>query len=539
MARFSQTSLVSLLPVSILFFLSAIAIGLTAPTAAWANEPPTITAPAELQRDPGQLVLFNVNTDDPDGDFVTLEAANLPAGSRFLLDGNGNGSFSWRPGDADVGFYPILLIATDDGVPVESATMEVALTIGDPNLPPVLDPIGDREALVGTPLVIPLSADDPEGDSLTFSTDPLLVGSRMVAGAYGQADFEYTPTVADVGNLVLTFFVSDGMSTDEETIVISVGEVNVPPTLQAIGDRQVEVGMPFEVALMAQDADGDGLGFSALGLPEGVVLIDRGDGTGQLSGTPATVGIYGVTVTVTDDGTPPEAAAESFEIDVQPPPPPPVPDEPSLVIVEAEWRWGRLSLTGEGAEPGSEVAIVDPQTGAVLGSVRADEDGLYQLTLRPFLPPCSVEVRSGEEASQAVPVAGAPAGCSAGPPTRVWGALWKCGRGLYVAGHRAPSRGTVRVYDASSDELLAVGRATRSGHFLVRSHGDEAPDAVRVSVEDGGLEWMLDPVEVRGASRCRARVDRDHRHDRWDRHHHDHDDRRDCRKKGHESRKRR
>lgn len=522
MARFSRT----LLPVSILFFLCAISVGLAAP-AAWANQPPTITAPTAVQRDPGQLVLFNVNTGDPDGDFVTLEAANLPPGSNFMLDGNGNGSFSWRPAASDVGFYRISLIATDDGVPILSSSMDVDLTIGDPNLPPVLDPIGDRDALVGMPLVIPLSATDPEGDPLLFTTDPILPGSRIVAGSYGQASFEYTPSSADVGNIVLTFVVSDGLSTDEETIVISVGDVNVPPVLQPIGDRQAEVGMPLDIMLMASDADMNALSFSAMGLPDGMMLVDNGDGTGQLTGTPTLEGAYGVTVTVTDDGNPPEAAAETFQIDVQPPPEP----EASLVITEATWHWGRLSLAGEGAMPGAEVAVMDPQTGAVLGMMDADADGAFSLTLHPFVPPCSVEVHSGDASSEAMAVDGAPAGCSTGPPTRVWGALWKCRAGLFVAGHRAPSGATMRVYDADSDQLLAVGHATRSGYFLLRSRGGEAPQSVRVSVEEGGVEWMLDPVAVRGAGRCEARTDRHHRHHRGchdkkkksnDHHHHHH-----------------
>jgi hypothetical protein len=505
----------------VLFVLAALI--LAAP--ALANEPPEISSPSEIQRDPGQLILFNVSTSDPDGDVVTLSAANVPAGARFTADGNGFGSFIWStPQPEDEGFYLVTLIATDDGSPRLTTTADVAITVGDPNLPPELDPIGDQEATEGMVLVVPLSAMDPEGDPLVFSTDPVLAGSFMQVGPDGTATFEYTPGPAAVGNQVVTFVVSDGLSTDEETIVITVGQANVPPVLSPIGDRQADVGGLLDIVLEATDVDGDLLAFFASGLPEGVALSDAGDGTAQLTGTPSVAGIYTVTVTVTDDGEPPEAAAETFEVDVQA-----LPEETTLVLLEAQWTHRRLEVVGEGALPGAPVDFHDPATGAGLGTTTADAHGIFMATLRPFVTPCSIQASSDGETSAALPIENAPASCGEGPHTRILAASWKCRRGsLYVVGKRAPANGIVRFYDAESDALLGTTSANRRGHFLLRTTPAERPERIQASVESGGVEWILDPVAVRSTGPCADRNEHHgNHHSGWDRKHRGRDHR-DC-----------
>ncbi len=492
-------------PTALLFSASLVFAALVSAPAAWANEPPVIVAPAEMQRDPGQLLAFNVSTSDPDGDRVTLEAANLPLGSTFRLDGNGNGLFIWTAADADEGFYTVTLIATDDGLPALSTMVDVLLTIGEPNTPPMLDPIGDQEAIVGRLLSFPLAASDADGDLLVFSTDPILGGTVLLDYGDGTGLFEFTPSTSHIGNQVLTFVVSDGVDTAEETIVITVGDVNMPPVLQAIGDRQLTLGDSLDIALMATDPDGDTLAFEALDLPAGVDLTDRGDGTAVLSGTPEVDGLYTVTVTVMDDGDPQESAAETFDIDVLP-----APDESDLVIFEARWKRRDLEIAGQGALPSAPVQVHDAMTGAMLGELVADKDGAFAGKLRPFVPPCAAQVRSDDQESEAMPVTDAPKSCSQGPPTRVLMALWSCHGGLYVVGHRAPAHATIRIYDADTGETLAVTKASRWGYFLLRSHVAEQPVEIRASVEADGVEWMLEPTSVRSHQNCH-----DHRSGHW------------------------
>jgi hypothetical protein len=83
----------------------------------------------------------------------------------------------------------------------------------------------------------------------------------------------------------------------------------------------------------------------------------------------------------------------------------------------------------------------------------------------------------------------------------------------------------VRVYDMQSEALLGQTRAGRHGYFLLRTNVDEAPLGVTASVEVGGVEWMLEPVQVWKKSRCHS-----HRHD--NRHVNRHDNRHDHRDRG-------
>jgi hypothetical protein len=93
------------------------------------------------------------------------------------------------------------------------------------NLPPVLEPVGDREVAAGTPLQILLSATDPNiDDMLTFSAGELLPGAT-----FDQLSGEFYWTPGEVGDspYTVTFTVTDDGSPpmdDSETIVITVKE---------------------------------------------------------------------------------------------------------------------------------------------------------------------------------------------------------------------------------------------------------------------------------------------------------------------------
>lgn len=75
-----------------------------------------------------------------------------------------------------------------------------------------------------------------------------------------------------------------------------------PPVFVSEPVTIAAVGQPYEYAAAANDGDtvGAGLVFSATGLPPGVTLTNRGDGTALIAGAPAAAGDWPVRVTVTD-----------------------------------------------------------------------------------------------------------------------------------------------------------------------------------------------------------------------------------------------
>ena len=96
-------------------------------------------------------------------------------------------------------------------------------------------------------------------------------------------------------------------------------EINLPPVLEPIGDRKVEVGAPLQVILAATDLNiNDILTYSTSELPAGATFNQL---TGEFNWTPGEVGDspYQVTFTVTDDGSPPLDDSETIFITVEEP----------------------------------------------------------------------------------------------------------------------------------------------------------------------------------------------------------------------------
>ncbi len=100
---------------------------------------------------------------------------------------------------------------------------------------------------------------------------------------------------------------------------MTVNEVNAETTVAKPGDQTDEVGIPATLAITAADSDvpPNTLTYSDSGtLPPGLVIAP---GTGIVSGTPTTAGLYPVTITVTEtDGLPTNlSATANFDWEVQ------------------------------------------------------------------------------------------------------------------------------------------------------------------------------------------------------------------------------
>jgi len=94
--------------------------------------------------------------------------------------------------------------------------------------PPILDPIGSKSIDEGQQLQFTVSATDPDGDTLTYSTSTLPTGAAFDAGT---KTFTWTPGFVQAGSYSVTFTVSDGTLTDTEDVIITVNNVNRPPDI--------------------------------------------------------------------------------------------------------------------------------------------------------------------------------------------------------------------------------------------------------------------------------------------------------------------
>lgn len=199
---------------------------------------------------------FTVRASDPEGDPLTFSANNLPAGATFV-----NQVFTWTPAAGQIGSYQVTFIVSDGKA---QASETITIVVERPNTAPVLAPIGSKATSENSPLSFSISATDAEGDPITYSANSLPNGASFV----GQI-FSWTPTYSQAGSYNVTFTASDGQAQSTQAVAISVANINRTPALAAIGDKSVDESNTLTFGVSGIDPDGDGLTYSASGLPTG------------------------------------------------------------------------------------------------------------------------------------------------------------------------------------------------------------------------------------------------------------------------------
>ena len=254
----------------------------------------------------GATLAFTVLASDADGDALTLSAHDLPPGASFNA---ATGAFTWtapyEAGHAAREHAGLRFEATD-GRNAASETIRIAVT--DTNRAPVLDPIGNRAVAEGATLAFAVTAADADGDAVTVTATGLPPGA-----SFDGESFAWTPAFGDAGNHAVRFAASDGSLADEETVLLTVGDVNHPPTVEPIPDQTVAEGATLTLQVLATDADGQTLSYASPNLPPGATLHAA---TGVLTWTPgyAAAGAYPNVQVAVSDGE--DATVATFAITV-------------------------------------------------------------------------------------------------------------------------------------------------------------------------------------------------------------------------------
>ncbi len=251
------------------------------------NRAPSIDSPGDKIVNEGVNLNFAVTGDDPDGDGLTfsISSTNLPVGYTFV-----DGVFDWIPGFEDAGIYSATFQVTDG-----EFTAETTITIEVVNFARwSLIPIGDKEVLENDNLGFTITYSNPDSDDLTL-TSTALPGTATLTGDV----FDWTTTFDDAGIYPVTFTITDGVFSQDETINITVTNVNRAPEMTLIGNKETDENINLNFTVLATDDDGDALTFSisATDLPVGYTFVD-----GVFDWTPSfdDDGVYSATFSVTD-----------------------------------------------------------------------------------------------------------------------------------------------------------------------------------------------------------------------------------------------
>jgi PKD repeat protein len=242
--------------------LSATDPGVFTVTVPQQNRAPELTAIGNKNVNEGQLLQFTVTATDPDGDSLSYSTSALPSGAQFNPTTR---VFTWTPGVTQSGSYPVTFTVSD-GLLTDSE--QITISVGNVNRAPELTAIGNKNVNEGQLLQFTVTATDPDGDSLTYSTSALPSGAQFDPAT---KIFTWTPGVTQSGSYPVTFTVSDGLLTDSEQITITVTDVqeNLAPELSPIGNKNVNEGQLLQFTVTASDPDGDSLTYSTSALPSG------------------------------------------------------------------------------------------------------------------------------------------------------------------------------------------------------------------------------------------------------------------------------
>ncbi|MCU0858161.1 MAG: putative Ig domain-containing protein, partial [Pontiellaceae bacterium] len=279
----------------------------------------------------GVALSFTAAATDSDIPTNTLvySLVGAPAGASINTN---SGVFNWTPTEAQgASNYTFTVRVTDNNpaaVNSQNLTDEeiITVTVNEINVAPVLGAIGNKNVNEGSALTFTATATDADlpVNTLAYS----LVGAPSGASiGTNSGVFNWTPAEAQgPGEYTFTVRVTDSNPTatntqnltDEESITVTVNEVNVAPVLGAISSKNVNEGSNLTFTVTATDADlpANTLTYSLVGAPTGASI---GGSSGVFSWTPTETqgpSTNTITVRVQDNGTPSLAVTNSFTVTV-------------------------------------------------------------------------------------------------------------------------------------------------------------------------------------------------------------------------------
>jgi hypothetical protein len=328
------------------------------------NDPPAITdiggrantgAVIEFKMAQGASLAITPTVVDLDGaGGFSFSSTALPGFATFT---GSNGTFTFQPGNGDVGLHGITETVTDG---TATAQVMVLINVSNVNDNPAFIRVGGvnvsdfphsfaaRQGELFSVVVEVRDLDWEIGvqDPINITSDKTFVSIARDPGDYRRSTASFTPTNAQVGLITVVFSVTDvagGAFDDNVTVTIVVANANDRPfmvslgtvsgvynitavtTLDLLGFDGAVQGRDFVMTVRADDIDvanglGDALSFSTddpvkfrvTAKPDGL----SADITVRPNQTDATRGFVDVVVTVTDQGTPGLAASVTVHIGV-------------------------------------------------------------------------------------------------------------------------------------------------------------------------------------------------------------------------------
>jgi len=230
------------------------------------NHPPAFATVSAKSGNEGERLTFTVSATDADGDPLTYAETSLPSGAAFSL---ATRRFTWTPDFTQAGTHTVTFRVSDGKA---EDTLTVNTTIRNVNRPPVFVAADAQTVGEGEVLAFTVSGADPDADdALTYAAGSLPAGATFTAST---RELRWTPAFDQTGSYSVEFTVTDGEGLSDSLVVaVTVGEVNRPPSIIAIGAKTVAEKATLVFEVIATDADaGSDLDYTATSLPSGATF---------------------------------------------------------------------------------------------------------------------------------------------------------------------------------------------------------------------------------------------------------------------------
>ncbi len=271
------------------------------------NRAPAVTNPGAQTSAEGATVNLPISASDPDGDALTYEASGLPGGLAI----NSSGVITGTIGYAAASTTPYSITVTVKDAALASASTTFDWTVTNTNRPPTITNPGVQASQEGDGVILPVTAGDPDGDGIIYSLagQPAGLSIDPVSGVIGGT-VAYTAAGAPYNVTVTVTEDTTDHLTASASFTWTITDVNQKPSISDPGSQSFAEEAPVSVQIVASDPDDNALSYSAAGLPPNLSINAT---SGLISGTIANgtggLGTYKSTITVTDNGTPPESAS--------------------------------------------------------------------------------------------------------------------------------------------------------------------------------------------------------------------------------------
>ncbi|MEN8135558.1 MAG: putative Ig domain-containing protein [Thermodesulfobacteriota bacterium] len=202
------------------------------------NQPPVLTTIGDKSVDEMETLIFTVTATDPENEFLTITAINLPESAVF--DG---AVFTWTPDYTQAGSYQLTFTASDSVGGSDAETINI--TVNAVNAPPAAAPTGGGTYRVLSDIILGGQVSDFDGEPLNyqwFDDEAQYCAGQITTIIGGEAVELPTCVIPEglpVGSHFVTLEVSDGFNLPvTASVAIEVIDTNAP-TLTPQANRNI------------------------------------------------------------------------------------------------------------------------------------------------------------------------------------------------------------------------------------------------------------------------------------------------------------